>query len=65
MENFWAPRPAIPVLHPPDGDGKLVTKYLLLQAEWELSQRTRRGEKDLNFVLRPLSPLTELDHLIS
>lgn len=61
----WAAKPMTHRPHPPDGDGKLITKYLLLKVQWEWPQRSCWGEKGLNFVLRQLSLLSELDLLIS
>lgn len=62
---LWPPKPVSRAHCPADGDGELLTKHLLLKAEWELSQRTCWGENGLNVVLRQLCPLTQLDHLIN
>lgn len=62
---LWVARAAIRTHRSPDGGGKLKSKNVLLKAECDQPQRRCWGERGLNCALRQLSPLSELDLLIS
>lgn len=62
---LWVARAVICTHRSPDGGGKLKSKNVLLKAECDQPQRRCWGERGLNCALRQLSPLSELDLLIS